>query len=678
MGITEEKLKLAIDIQVKNAREIAKLQKELKELGGSTAVKSAKELKKLQREIKLVGDSSGKSAPLVSKLNLSIAKGMLLAKAGEESLKLLKDGFDEIAKATLVAARTEVLNTTLAQMGKNANISGRELLRVKNAVIALGITQSSAIAIEQRFMQAKLNLADATKVARVAQDAAVVADTNSSEAALQITDAINKRRPILLRQFGIMVDLNQVDKEYAKTLGKVADELTPQEKKQALLNAVLREGAKLSGNYVAAMENVGKRMQSLPRLYEAAQVAIGQHFLPVLRGSIDTAERALKGLTDMFETVDQSTNKIISQKIAFEENSKAQMEMVNTYETLTAKESLSIEEHETLTKTVDTLSKLFPGAISEWNKYGKAIGLNTIEIKRQIDAKRSMFRVKEADSIKKLVKEWKKYQEQIAIVVEMKNKTKGEMLLPAHDKSIVQVHDTTKSMKQLKDELSALRSKENELQGKINDVVVVMDQAVDATDEVRTSTLGLSASMIEGLREYQNYTKAIEENTKKKKENNVTIGVESLFPEVDFVGNAKGVISGLRKPLFDISDMYGKLNLNMKTVENSTIQGFRNMTNSARSFFDELSQGTLSFGGIMNLIFTGISLYSSISSFGATSAVSAAVGSTSPAPVSGMNIGGNLIIQTQASSALAVAKEIENLSSRNMTTIITPDERITR
>ncbi len=45
---------------------------------------------------------------------------------------------------------------------------------------ALGITTQESSGIVTRFIQNQLSLADATKLARVAQDAAVIANQNSS------------------------------------------------------------------------------------------------------------------------------------------------------------------------------------------------------------------------------------------------------------------------------------------------------------------------------------------------------------------------------------------------------------------------------------------------------------------------------------------------------------------
>jgi hypothetical protein len=140
-----------------------------------------------------------------------------------------------------------------------------------------------------------------SKIARLAQDAAVIAGVNSSEAALGLTDALIKQRPILLKQYGIILSLEDVYNKQAKTLGKTRKELTATEKRQAFLNEMLRQGETIAGSYETAMEEVGKRITSLPRHFQAAQKAIGELFTPALRVAVDVAEEGLKTIKALAE-----------------------------------------------------------------------------------------------------------------------------------------------------------------------------------------------------------------------------------------------------------------------------------------------------------------------------------------------------------------------------------------
>ena len=218
------------------------------------------------------------------------------AAAGFAAFKLL----DFVKDATMVAARTQVLGTVVREVGRGAGYSAEYLDQLTERIKALGITTQSARVTITRFIQSNLDLADAAKLARVAQDLAVISGQNSSQAMETITQAIAAQFPRLLRQFGIVTDLTEIYDAQAKTLGKTAEQLTQLEKKQAFVNVILEEGEKVAGSYVAAMGDVGKQITSLPRHFEELQNAIGGIFLPALSEGVQALTKSLKGLRRMF------------------------------------------------------------------------------------------------------------------------------------------------------------------------------------------------------------------------------------------------------------------------------------------------------------------------------------------------------------------------------------------
>lgn len=193
------------------------------------------------------------------------------------------------------AARTDVLNIAMQSVARSSGYAVAALNQQKNAVMDLGIAEQEATQVLTRFMQAELDTADAAKLARVAQDAAVIANMNSSQAAEQMTEAVAKLRPELLEQFGMTKNLMFIYRDYAKTLGKNYTELTEMQKKQAMLNYLLSEGQKIAGTYEASMGAVGKQIGSLPRFWDTLKNAIAKPLaLPALSIIVDGITNSLK------------------------------------------------------------------------------------------------------------------------------------------------------------------------------------------------------------------------------------------------------------------------------------------------------------------------------------------------------------------------------------------------
>lgn len=222
----------------------------------------------------------------------------------------------------LTAARVQVLGTVMENVGRVSGISVDTLREQEETIKKLGITTQSAREMLTLFMQGQLDTANAAKIARVAQDLAVIANVNSSDAAKTLTEAIISQSPMLLRNFGIVRDLQDVYLQYGKQLGIVTEsidkngavsnswarQLTDIEKRQSMLNVILEEGAKVSGTYEAAMGDVGKQITSFPRYIEEFKKSFGEAFLPVMSMAVEKATELMVA----YQNLSPETKKLIT------------------------------------------------------------------------------------------------------------------------------------------------------------------------------------------------------------------------------------------------------------------------------------------------------------------------------------------------------------------------------
>jgi len=196
--------------------------------------------------------------------------------------------------AALLAARVENLATVLNNVGRIAGQSGTQLGVLERNVKRLGITTQAARRSLTQLAQANIDLSRAAELTRVAQDAAVIAGVNSSQAFERLVLAIQRNDVRLLRNLGIVINLNNVYARFAQETGRTTKSLTAFEKRQLVLNEVLDKGRLIAGTYEAALQDVGKQISSLPRLTEEATVAVGNQFLPVLREGVSAVSDFLK------------------------------------------------------------------------------------------------------------------------------------------------------------------------------------------------------------------------------------------------------------------------------------------------------------------------------------------------------------------------------------------------
>lgn len=246
----------------------------------------------------------------VGELKNSIGKlvGGLIALAG---LKLSFDGLKDMAD---IAARAETLGVTLGIVANNAGYSKEEIDGFETTVKKLGITTTAARDSLTRMIQAGIPLgstvegvaSNVSRLARAAQDLAVVTGENSSNTFQRLITNIQQMDTMGLRFMGITVSIQGAQQTFAASLGKTTDQLTQQQKVMATTNAVLREAAKLTGAYEASMETVGKKLTSMARFTEELSKAIGDTLLPVYGAAVDSAQTFLKASGDVVASLGKS------------------------------------------------------------------------------------------------------------------------------------------------------------------------------------------------------------------------------------------------------------------------------------------------------------------------------------------------------------------------------------
>jgi hypothetical protein len=203
-----------------------------------------------------------------------------------------------IVEAAKAAAEVEQLAGVNRILARNAGIADEVVRQQVKGLRSQGIEAAASEKAIARMMQAELDLSKATDLARVAQDAAVISLSNSTETYDRLIHGITTLNPLVLRTAGLTIDTSAAYDKYAAEIGKVASELTTQEKQQALLNAVLAEGVKIQGAYDESMKNPIKQLGSMTRLIDDLKVAIGEVFVEALSAVVFKLSEFVKWLTE--------------------------------------------------------------------------------------------------------------------------------------------------------------------------------------------------------------------------------------------------------------------------------------------------------------------------------------------------------------------------------------------
>jgi hypothetical protein len=95
--------------------------------------------------------------------------------------------------------------------------------------------------------------------------------------------------------------------EYGRTIGKTVGKMSDQEKSQALLNALLDSGGKLTGQYSDYLNTAAGKQQLLNTRLEQAKITLGQQLNPAMLQLLDIAN----GLVRSFSSADSSSQELV-------------------------------------------------------------------------------------------------------------------------------------------------------------------------------------------------------------------------------------------------------------------------------------------------------------------------------------------------------------------------------
>lgn len=283
MAITVGELEAKLHLDVRDFVAGIKSAEKVFTSSGDEFAKSAKRTsEQVGTHFSSIGKSAQKAGGFI-KSALTIAGGVAafnVLSAGAGTLK------NFASESVMAAARAEQLTRVLYMMGKNAGVSkdviNEQIKGIRSMGIELGVAQNTL----QNFIRYQLDATQATKLARVAQDAAVMENANSSESLDRLIWGIQTQNTQIFRTAGLMVNVGASLDAYARKVGKTTADLSSNERVQATLNAVLKEGVKIQGAYTTSLDSPMKMLKSMERVVNDIQINIGQALLPAFTSLI--------------------------------------------------------------------------------------------------------------------------------------------------------------------------------------------------------------------------------------------------------------------------------------------------------------------------------------------------------------------------------------------------------
>ena len=199
-------------------------------------------------------------------ISLSIAGVVKLGQAINDlaiqsgKVQQLKDSFDGLAMGVGQSSDAMLASMRRASDGL---VSDADLILSANKAMLLGVADTSA---------------EMTALINVARSRGAAMGLTLTQAFNDIVTGLGRESALILDNLGITIKLEQVMQDYAASLGKTAAQLDATERKQALLNEVMRQSAGMT----KPIETAATAWERAAVAIDNAKLSLGEAFGPVV------------------------------------------------------------------------------------------------------------------------------------------------------------------------------------------------------------------------------------------------------------------------------------------------------------------------------------------------------------------------------------------------------------
>lgn len=147
--------------------------------------------------------------------------------------------FNTLREAAKVEQVLKGIETQGARTGRTLTVAASQVQQLTN----YSLSYADSLRSVAQVTAAGFGTKDLLELTKVATNASIALGRNIPDSMDRIVKGVSKLEPELLDELGIMTKIGESSAAYARANGKTAESLTSFEKRQALLNAVVAEGA---------------------------------------------------------------------------------------------------------------------------------------------------------------------------------------------------------------------------------------------------------------------------------------------------------------------------------------------------------------------------------------------------------------------------------------------------
>jgi TP901 family phage tail tape measure protein len=193
----------------------------------------------------------------------------------------------------------------------------------------------------------------------------------------------------------------------SEVIAKLGSNTQMLSQKVALSNSALQNTNSIMDEFKIKNENAAASWEKIKKFFSEALVSTA------FMSSLEAGLGKLADLFDMRPEAEKLTEAFHEQKDAVVNLEKNTLPLLDRYDELKSKTTLNKEEQAELDKIIGQVATTIPTAITEFDAYGRAMGINTEKAREFIEMQRGILKIKNADAIDSQTDALKKLEKQI-------------------------------------------------------------------------------------------------------------------------------------------------------------------------------------------------------------------------------------------------------------------------
>lgn len=211
------------------------------------------------------------------------------------------------------AIKIEPLKRSFDQLAESVWENSKDMLKALKEASKWAISEYDLMVSANKSMKLWVaeNTEDMTQLMKIARLYWQQMDQDVTSAFSDIVTWLWRWSAQILDNIWIVVDSEKAYEEYAKKIWKTANELTKQERTQALVNATIEEWQKALEKFWEPAQTTGERIQALKNSFQEMATRVGEALIPVLENVMKKLEPIIQKVSDWIAENPELASKIL-------------------------------------------------------------------------------------------------------------------------------------------------------------------------------------------------------------------------------------------------------------------------------------------------------------------------------------------------------------------------------